>query len=170
MSLCLPPNPHPPTRTPTKQQQPRTTSAEKPPVRKTSDSRDRVDESLRYLLPQDSNVPYDMKHVVSKVRLSPCISRVTAGGLSWRTPSEQKGWDWPLFVGFVRRIVCFLGGWSGCKFQKSRPDADVAMLCDCSSQSEKFVRSWRSRRRDLPCLTDFDIMSSSLDSNQHQER
>ncbi|CBN78774.1 carboxylase [Ectocarpus siliculosus] len=40
---------------------------EKPPVRKTSDSRDRVDESLRYLLPQDSNVPYDMKHVVSKV-------------------------------------------------------------------------------------------------------
>ncbi|CAN0422996.1 unnamed protein product, partial [Ectocarpus sp. 12 AP-2014] len=39
----------------------------KPPVRKTSDSRDRVDESLRYLLPQDSNVPYDMKHVVSKV-------------------------------------------------------------------------------------------------------
>ncbi|CAN0190596.1 unnamed protein product [Ectocarpus sp. 13 AM-2016] len=40
---------------------------EKPPVRKTSDFRDRVDESLRYLLPQDSNVPYDMKHVVSKV-------------------------------------------------------------------------------------------------------
>ncbi|CAN0057534.1 unnamed protein product, partial [Ectocarpus sp. 8 AP-2014] len=40
---------------------------QKPPVRKTSDSRDRVDESLRYLLPQDSNVPYDMKHVVSKV-------------------------------------------------------------------------------------------------------
>ncbi|CAM9190377.1 unnamed protein product [Hapterophycus canaliculatus] len=40
---------------------------EKPPVRKTNDSRDRVDESLRYLLPQDSNVPYDMKHVVSKV-------------------------------------------------------------------------------------------------------
>lgn len=43
-------------------------STEKPPVRKTSDTRDRVDESLRYLLPQDSNVPYDMKHVVSKVR------------------------------------------------------------------------------------------------------
>ncbi|CAM9435269.1 unnamed protein product [Pylaiella littoralis] len=42
-------------------------SKEKPPARKTSDSRDRVDESLRYLLPQDSNVPYDMKHVVSKV-------------------------------------------------------------------------------------------------------
>lgn len=41
---------------------------EKPPVRKTSDSRDRVDESLRYLLPQDSNVPYDMKHVIKKVR------------------------------------------------------------------------------------------------------
>ncbi|CAN0479042.1 unnamed protein product, partial [Ectocarpus sp. 12 AP-2014] len=31
------------------------------------DSRDRVDESLRYLLPQNSNVPYDMKHVVVKV-------------------------------------------------------------------------------------------------------
>ncbi|CAN0454575.1 unnamed protein product [Ascophyllum nodosum] len=40
---------------------------EKPPVRKTSDSRERMDESLRYLLPQDSNIPYDMKHVVKKV-------------------------------------------------------------------------------------------------------
>lgn len=40
--------------------------AEKPPVRKTRDSRERVDESLRYLLPQDPNIPYDMKHVVKK--------------------------------------------------------------------------------------------------------
>ncbi|CAM9644640.1 unnamed protein product, partial [Sphacelaria rigidula] len=40
---------------------------EKPPVRRTTDSRDRVDESLRYLLPQDSNMPYDMKNVVKKV-------------------------------------------------------------------------------------------------------
>lgn len=41
--------------------------SEKPPVRRTTDSRDRVDESLRYLLPQDSNMPYDMKNVVKKV-------------------------------------------------------------------------------------------------------
>lgn len=42
--------------------------SEKPPVRNTSDSRDRMDESLRYMLPQDSNVPYDMKDVIAKVR------------------------------------------------------------------------------------------------------
>lgn len=37
-------------------------------MRKTSDSRDRIEESLRYLLPQDPNLPYDMKHVIKKVR------------------------------------------------------------------------------------------------------
>lgn len=51
---------------------------EKPPARKTSDIRDRVDESLRYLLPQDSNVPYDMKHVVSKVEYLMRLSIVNA--------------------------------------------------------------------------------------------
>lgn len=37
------------------------------PTRETHDSRDRVDESLRYLVPDDPNVPYDMMSVVRKV-------------------------------------------------------------------------------------------------------
>ncbi|CAM9751096.1 unnamed protein product, partial [Choristocarpus tenellus] len=42
-------------------------TSEKPPVRMTADSRERVDESLRFLLPQDSNIPYEVTSVVKKV-------------------------------------------------------------------------------------------------------
>ena len=37
------------------------------PVVPTEDSRDRQDEALKYLVPDDPNVPYDMKNLVSKV-------------------------------------------------------------------------------------------------------
>jgi len=37
------------------------------PVRQTSDPRERADESLRYIVPDDANLPYDMLEVVRKV-------------------------------------------------------------------------------------------------------
>lgn len=40
---------------------------EKPPVRPTEDYRERAEESLRLLVPDDPNVPYDMLSVVKKV-------------------------------------------------------------------------------------------------------
>jgi propionyl-CoA carboxylase beta chain len=40
---------------------------EQPPVRFTHDTRDRKDESLRYLVPDDPNVPYEMTSIIKKV-------------------------------------------------------------------------------------------------------
>ena len=40
---------------------------EKPPVRPTADSADRVDESLDTLVPSNANQPYDMKELITKV-------------------------------------------------------------------------------------------------------
>lgn len=37
------------------------------PVRQTSDPRERADESLRYIVPEDANQPYDMLEVIRKV-------------------------------------------------------------------------------------------------------
>jgi len=43
-------------------------SREKPPSIETEDSRERKEPSLRYICPDDPNMPYDMKEVVKKVR------------------------------------------------------------------------------------------------------
>lgn len=40
---------------------------EAPPTRATHDSRNRSDESLRYLVPDDANTPYDMSAIIKKV-------------------------------------------------------------------------------------------------------
>jgi propionyl-CoA carboxylase beta chain len=40
---------------------------EKPPVRSTEDPRLRSEESLRYFVPDDPNLPYDMLSVVKKI-------------------------------------------------------------------------------------------------------
>ncbi len=40
---------------------------EKPPVRPTADSADRIDESLDTLVPSNANQPYDMKELITKV-------------------------------------------------------------------------------------------------------
>jgi propionyl-CoA carboxylase beta chain len=40
---------------------------DKPEPKQTNDSRDRIEESLRYLVPDDPNQPYDMLSVVKKV-------------------------------------------------------------------------------------------------------
>lgn len=43
-------------------------SREKPPTITTEDTRDRREESLRYICPDDPNQPYDMLEVIKKVR------------------------------------------------------------------------------------------------------
>lgn len=45
-------------------------SREKPPTVATEDTRDRCEESLRYICPDDPNQPYDMLEVIKKVRTS----------------------------------------------------------------------------------------------------
>lgn len=45
-------------------------SREKPPTITTEDTRERREESLRYICPDDPNQPYDMLEVIKKVRIA----------------------------------------------------------------------------------------------------
>ena len=38
-----------------------------PPVRRTTDFKERIEESLRYIVPDDPNTPYDMINIVAKI-------------------------------------------------------------------------------------------------------
>lgn len=120
--------------------------AEKPPRRKTSDSRDRMDESLRYFLPQDSNIPYDMKHVVKKVtypKVGFLRTRCFYLGLPVSRSFSLKNrhpwvWEEQISCDFMK----MLGDGGGGSWSLIPPPFSVT----------EANRAWRNRPLNRPCL------------------
>lgn len=86
----------------------------------TEDSRDRVEEGLRYIVPDDPNIPYDMKNLVSKVPSSQFIHydiskfffRYTIRWLTWvvflrSCPTMRKTSSVPLPGWLGRTLILF---------------------------------------------------------------
>ncbi len=96
---------------------------EDPPFVPTNDPRDRADEELDHILPDNPNKPYDMKDV---------IRRVVDDGDFFEV---QEHWAGNILVGFAR-----LGGFAvGIVAQQPKILAGVLDI-DCSTKAARFVR------------------------------